>query len=524
MAETLDALAPFAGVHGGALRMNQLWSELESALRDTEAGRPSAMCLRGAVGMGKGAVADALARLASERGHGVARGRAVRGRPHSAMVEALGLSRVPGDRLSEQRSPRLAPPVRGTGAGRGAERAAWEWLSDEFLATAAAGPLAVIIDGLHDADAATLRALGTLLGRLTHARRRERPAGLFLFLTCKDTCSEPVRSYLREWEALGLCQQRRVPAPSLPEVCEQLRTLAGHVEAPETRPAWCMSREMGESLSASLLRWTGGNRRFLRSLLRELERQGGLSEPEDWVPSHTGVVGLERFVLPRSLTEAIERDVARLLPFARHRLAQAACLGNGCPLDWLAAASGLPVVRVLSQLGEHPHIARVRAGALWFESDLYRRALSDELDPSEQKALHQAVAEFLLTDAEQPSPAPSTAWLITQHLLLAGHLCDRAALARNAPIAGAWLFDIGAYDDAARAYDAAAGAASDRASQALMRYRAGMAHQADRKPSEARVQFQLALSAYQELQDDQGLGMVLAAAPADVPFAGRRRV
>ncbi|MGW2832042.1 ATP-binding protein [Streptomyces sp. NPDC001286] len=434
---------PFVGREG-------VLGELRAALEGAAAGRGGLVTLAGPAGAGKTRTAEEAA------GHAEGFrtlwtwcppqtvGRAFR--PWSRLLRELVADDVACGRLVA-----ASPPLRAlvSGAGPGAlrggdpEAARLRLTADvaELLSTAARRrPLLLVLDDAHAADASSLRLL-------LETADTARTMPLLLLATARDeeaAWQEGGGGPGRDRERAQLVRRGRVLALGpLPE-----RDVATLVEA--------VTGAVPESEAVrSLVRRTGGEAFFVTELLRNGSWNGGAADAE----------GAGAF--PGAVRAAVRERLADLTPRAARLLDVAAVLGTRFRLDVLAEAAEVPLPEARSLLGEAAGaglLAEVGPHRAGFRHDLLRDAVYDALAPADRAALHHTAAEVLAGYARRgrdTGPAE-----VAHHLFLAGpehateaarHACDAAARAEA-------LF---AFEDAARWYERAVDAWTDRAEPAV---------------------------------------------------------
>lgn len=291
------------------------------------------------------------------------------------------------------------------------------------LVSALPGPLLLILEDLHWADAATWQLLAYLVRRplargcgiLATARAGELPADL-------DRLLQGLR---RE----GRLDWHEVP-PLSPEAIQSLVALLAGREY----------RELGARLHAE----TGGNALYAVELLRTLQGSGLLSG---------GAAGLlERLPLPPSVQAAVRERLGRLPGPAVDLVNAAAIFPAGAAFPVLQQVAGLEEAAALGALDRllaaavlreveevHPPGALPAAAGVGvpprvaFSHDLIRRAVAAGLSQTRQQALHRRAYAAL---AQADSPAPPLAEQLATHAA-AGGLWEAGAVWSQAAAAAA---------------------------------------------------------------------------------------
>ncbi len=273
-------------------------------------------------------------------------------------------------------------------AGADPERAAfaaWESLAGHVRRWAATQPVLVVLEDLHWADRATLRALAHLvdtqddeglpLAVITTRRPFPRPEG-----TAGDVEELWARRHATRLDLTGLT----------PEESRTLLALVTHEQVDDT----------------VLVDWherSGGNPFFLVELAR-LDASDGV---------------------PATLRELILRRVDQLPADVADLLRQAAVAGREFSVDVVAAAGGLDVDDVDRMLDGARSLGLVRdrePGRVAFDHALTRDALVDSLSPTRRARLHARVAHALETDPDVALavPGPERVSELATHWLAAG--------------------------------------------------------------------------------------------------------
>ncbi|MFD0257294.1 ATP-binding protein [Kitasatospora indigofera] len=446
-----------------------LLAEIGDALADARSGRGGLVALTGAAGAGKtrlaeeavlaaggfrvvwvwcppGEAGSALrpwSQVARELAAGAACGRLVRrspglraliaGRgpadPSSAEAPVLKAPDVAGPALpATTRTPRPEPrpepaPESGPGpesvpgpdpaAGPAAARLRLAGdLAALVRAGAAAGPLLLVVDDLHEADASSV----TLLLELAAAVRT---APVVLLATARDD-DTAWRGRTAALAAL-LRTARCLPVGPLAEA--EVHALARAATGGPPDPA--VVRE--------LLARTGGDAFFVTELLR---RPGGAP-------------------VPVSVRAAVQARMAALAPECARVLGAASALGAGFDLEVLAEVAAVPLAElrpVLGQAVDAGLLTLAEPGRGAFRHQLTQEAVHDALSVREQAGWHHRAADVLAGLAARGRDVGPAE--VAHQLLLAGPEHSRRA-AEFARRAGARAYGLLAYEDAVRWYEAA---------------------------------------------------------------------
>jgi DNA-binding CsgD family transcriptional regulator len=271
------------------------------------------------------------------------------------------------------------------------------------------GPMALLVDDVHWADAASLRFVDYLARRVS---------GLALALVVAARSGEPAAV---EERLLGL--ERSAGATVLHPPPLSARAVARRVR--ERLP-----REPDEAFCRACFDATGGNPLFLDELLRELEAGG--AEPTAEAAGSVGTVG------PEAVARLTLARLDAIGPEAGELARAVAVLGDGAEPAVAASAAGLSADRAgmaADRLAAAGILAPERT--LRFVHPIVRAAIYRRLLPGERAARHGEAAAQL---ARAGAPAER----IAAHLLLTGPGGDgacvstlaeaaRIALARGAP-------------------------------------------------------------------------------------------
>ncbi|WFE34583.1 BTAD domain-containing putative transcriptional regulator [Micromonospora sp. WMMD975] len=364
------------------------------------AGRGAAVWVEGEPGIGKTSLLRAAVDEAAGRGCRVAWGSVAEPDQHgplSATLRALGLAPDPAEGH---------PPVAGRPGGAGGATAE---LTERVLAEVrAAGPLVLVLDGLHGADRSGAAPFWERLVALT---RR-----LPLLLVAAARLEPRARELGRLRRAVQARQGHLLHLDALPaDVVEQVVTAL--VGAPP-----------GPSL-AEVVADSAGNPRYAHELTTDLLRRGVVRVVDEVadIPDGTAIDA------PRPLLAMIRATMDSLTSGTQEVLRTAALLGAGFSVDDVGAVAGHPALDLVSSL-EEALAARVvvDAGAdLAFRHRFLRQMLYESVPAPARSALHRHIAEVLANGgrpvvrvAEQLAAATSAvdgwvvSWLATHHVEL----------------------------------------------------------------------------------------------------------
>jgi hypothetical protein len=348
------------------------------ALEDAAGGRGGALVVTGEPGIGKSALARALATQAEARGARVGVGRAweVGGAPAywpwSQALAELGLDldellgNASADSASAQRLVAFDRVVRAVCAVEGS-------------------PVVLILDDLHAADVASLELA------LAFARGALRKHALLVVTTRENELLERreigdlVRKLSREGVAVPL---RRL-------------------DAGDTQ-SWLSSVGF-EGDAAEVHRLSEGNPLFIEEAVR---------------------LGVDRFATAAAggVAMVLEEHLARIAVATRGTLAVASVLGREAAYADVAALCGGPLdeIEAAAREGQAAGVlspAGAAKGSLVFSHLLLRDVLYEALAPSRRESLHARAAETI--EARGGPPA-----IVAEHLLAAGQAVDTGRVAR----------------------------------------------------------------------------------------------
>jgi DNA-binding SARP family transcriptional activator len=395
-------------------------ARLRAAWAGARAGKQRLVLVTGEAGIGKSRLAAELAALAERGGATVLFGRCDEqlGITYLPVRTALGpfLAACPAERLRALIGPqggelaRLWPELAGrlpdlpapTRGGPEAERyLLFGAVADLLDAIAASGPVLLVVDDLHQADAPSLSLLRNLA--TTH-----RPTSLLLLLIVRD--DEAIRSDLpgvladllrapgAERVALGGLDPR--------EIATMAETVVGQPLGPT---AAMLARVLGER--------TGGNPYFVVELLRHLAETNALAGGDVAVAAAGPAVD----DVPDSVRLVVGQRLARLGGAVQELLEAAAVIGHSADLmlldrvvdlgyDDLVGALEAAVVAKL--LDEQPGVP----GRYAFHHGIVRDLVYRSLPASRRALLHHRTGEAL----EGLGGRRARLWDLADHFALGG--------------------------------------------------------------------------------------------------------
>ncbi|HEU0025249.1 MAG TPA: AAA family ATPase, partial [Thermoleophilaceae bacterium] len=365
---------------------------LEGSLDGLEAGRGSAVALEGGHGIGKSAVLEAMVELADERGLQLlaAQGRELEQELQLGVVLQLFENRVTGAEAGD-RELLLAGPARSAmalfeaGPSAGDAEGAGALVHGLYRLTAnlaAQAPLVLVIDDVDMADAATLRFLLYLLGRIE-------ALPLMLVLACGSAVRPAGGDVVEELLAHPATRRCRLDPLSAGGT-------AGAVRAsffPDAQDAFC----------AAVHEATGGSPWLIGELGRELAATGVL-------PTDTEAPGVLD-AAPGSVAAAVGRRARALDADGARLLEAAAVLGPGADLRQAADLAGLERPRAAALADGLAEIGVLTGDhELTFAHTVVEAAVHAALPAGERSEAHLQAARALDEDG-----APAEA--VAAHLL-----------------------------------------------------------------------------------------------------------
>ncbi|MCZ6784933.1 MAG: AAA family ATPase [Proteobacteria bacterium] len=254
--------------------------------------------------------------------------------------------------------------------------------SDFLRNAAAAQPLLVVLEDLHDADRGTLEML-------THLARNLSGSRLLVIGTYRDvqvSRTHPLAGALAELRRVTSFERIPLRGLSQDEVHRMLQTIAGH-EVP-----WRWAEVVH--------RQTEGNPLFIQEVMRYLVEEGLLAREEGELRR----VGDEALAgrIPEGLRDVIGKRMARLSEQANQVLSVAAVIGRDFSLDVLQRVLGRSEEELFEAIREALATVvveeRMTVGALVsyrFTHAFFRQTLYEEMIAPERIRLHQQVARAL---------------------------------------------------------------------------------------------------------------------------------
>jgi DNA-binding SARP family transcriptional activator len=440
---------PFVGRGPELARLRAAWA-------DARAGRRRLVLVTGEAGIGKSRLAAELAGLAERDGAAVLPGRCDEqaGVAYLPLRAALGryLAACPAERLPglvgplggelarlwpelARRLPGLPTPTR---SGPEEERyLLFEAVAGLLDAIAADGPVLLMVDDLHEADAQSLALL-------RHLARAPRPADLLVVLTARDeeaarddlagVLADLLRAPGSEHLVLGGLGER--------EVAAMAGTFTGGSADPATATLARVVRER-----------TGGNPFFAGELLRHLAETGALAAGAI-ARTATGPAIED---VPATVRLAVGRRLARLGGPVRHLLEVASVIGHGADLTLLARVVDLGYDDLLDELdvAVRARLLDERSGVpgrYHFHHAIVRDLVYTGVPVARRALLHHRVGEAL--EGLEGVGGPERLGALADHFAL-GAAGDAGKAATYARQAGDQALSRLLYEEAAGRYQQA---------------------------------------------------------------------
>jgi len=437
--------APAAFV-GREAELSVLGVGLERALE----GRGGMFLLSGEAGIGKTRLAEEAAAEARNRGFSVLWGRSTQaeGAPPywpwvqilRSLLKGLGdteFARLAGPGLVEVLTvvPQIGARFRDVPAplneDAGARFASYDSIVQLLVEAAARQPMLLVLDDLHWADTPSMLLLQLLAGSLPQAR-------IAVVGTYRDrelAAGHPLRTHPADFLRRGETAQIPLAGLREPEIRVLVRGLTGF------QPA----RDVVERLQAQ----TGGNPFFLNELSRLL---GSADEGGRW---HGGAV-------PRGVEAVLRRRLDALSVECRSLLETASVAGYELELAPLAAATGIPLRRLLDLLDEAlvNGVLRERDGGYEFMHGLVRDTVYEGLSTARRAELHGLLGHAL--EEESGDGADAALAMLAHHFAEAATVDpdQRARALEYSAAAGRRALSELAYEEAAALFQLALNVAS----------------------------------------------------------------
>lgn len=385
---TQDAAGP-----GHRILRADLRDALAAHLAQVQAGRGHVVLIRGEAGVGKSWLVDQFVRSAREGRAAVLFGRAEEyesGLPYAAIRDALAGVERPPERILDLLGP---GPADRPGDDRSVGLpAVFSAVTDLLGDLAAAGPLVLVVEDVHVADADSLTLL-RVLGRWAPA------AGCLLILSVRAEATptgRDIEAVANRLADAGSATVLDVPRLAIAEVSAMVEQSQG---APPDRPllevVWEQSRGNPFFVNETLLALGHSGRLVVRD---GNSRLAGTGLPP--IGRRTAI--LHRVFQNRRDARTVARAVAVLGRVPPGRLAL---------LEVLARMPGSEMDAAFDELVADAVLHQAPDGTFEFAHPLVRAALYDDIGPAERRRLHRVAADWLLSAGDPAALAEATTHL-----------------------------------------------------------------------------------------------------------------
>jgi tetratricopeptide (TPR) repeat protein/transcriptional regulator with XRE-family HTH domain len=359
------------------------------------------------------------------------------------------------------------------------------WTATGFVqALARRKPVALLLDDLHWADAASLELL-------QHLARHAGGDRVLLLGTYRDgevNRRHPLEGALRDLQREGLIARLEVRSLGRAQTGELIATVMGE-------------EEISDDLIDLIHRRTEGNPFFVRQVLHAMVERGDMY----WKDGHWDRKRIDEIEVPESVRSVVGQRLSRLKAETQEILLEAAVLGQTFSFDDLLIMSGRVENELELALDEASAAGMVREtsrNGYGFDHALTQGALSAELPSRRRRRLHLAAGEAIeaLPDRTRQRRAAELAW----HFL-EGDDAERAR--RWSVIAGDAAEHVFAHSDAEQHYRTALQLAEEeenRAQEIEAREKLASVLSLMARHDEALEEFERAVHWYHEHGDFEG--------------------
>ena len=427
--------------------------ELKAAFDRAVDGQGSLAMVVGEPGIGKTALCEQLASLATEKGglrlvgHCYEEGSL--SMPYLAFVESLRtyvLNREPAD-LSTDLGPqagdlaRILPEIRDKlgiepNAPLEPEEDRYRLLqavSDFLRSISAAQPLLVVLEDLHDADQGTL-------DMLTYLSRTLDDSNVLIVGTYRDVevdRTHPLSGTLAELRRVSSFERIGLRGLTSDEVHRMMSGMS--------------DREVSWGIAEAVHRQTEGNPLFVQEVLRYLLEEGRLA---GGVGGDSGAAAIAMSI-PEGLRDVIGKRLTRMSRDCNELLRIAAVIGRDFSLDILEPVAGVPEDGLFRSLEEAANAglieerSSVPAGVTYrFAHAFFRQTLYEETIAPRRVRLHQRVGEAI--EKAYPDRLEDHASELADHFTNAPAISDLAKAVAYGEMAARQAQSVYAYGEAVR--------------------------------------------------------------------------
>jgi class 3 adenylate cyclase/DNA-binding CsgD family transcriptional regulator/tetratricopeptide (TPR) repeat protein len=358
--------------------------------------------------------------------------------------------------------------------------------------------LIVIVDDLHWADNPSLDLFTQAVFAMADSAAYTRaPALVIATYRPAETGPNATRA-IERLEREHLCATLELAGLGELETAEMIRGLGF------ARPS--------QQLVGTVLEATRGNPLFVQEAMHHLTKIGAIEERGGYLVTRLAPSDLK---LPEEVTEAISARLKGLPPNQRGILTLSAVLGDSFEFAALQAAGRESEEALLESLDQcvHDRLLQSEGIRIRFAHPLIRHVLySETIGPRRQKLHAQIAAAFEQLYADGADDHISE---IAYHLVRAGPLADAEKVVEYARQAADNAFNVYAWGEAARYYEAALAAARDsrrfssRDRSELHRL-AAFAHSHAQDIGPARAHIEEAIKGFRDAGDLRGQAIALA--------------
>jgi predicted ATPase len=284
-------------------------------------------------------------------------------------------------------------------------------------AAAETAPIVIVLDDLHDADAASVQLLGFVASQLRTQRV------LIVAAARREDLAEAQAEVLSDLASSTThVELRGLDAPALAQLVEEAAGIA-----------------VSGAVARRLHDHTGGNPFFTREVLRLLVAEGRLDQ-------------VETLPLPATVQTVVQRRLRGLSAACHRVLTVLAVAGEDSSVELIAAVSGLDpqgVMRAIDEATAARLVVSDRPGCCSFAHAVVRGTVYEGLDGPTRRHMHQRIGETLEQSAAKGAlPVAQLAF----HFLAALPETNPAKAARYAVDAGRQASELLAHAAAAHHY------------------------------------------------------------------------